>query len=97
MKADYKNWVPKRLLAVCGAAVVIFAAAAASAGNSASGSTGPALRAFFAALSLISAAFTVWLAYLRRQFSYEGSRKLSKTIVEGDGSVCYSPAWRKRA
>ncbi|MCR5335831.1 MAG: class I SAM-dependent methyltransferase [Synergistes sp.] len=82
MKADYKNWVPKRLLAVCGAAVVIFAAAAAFAGYSASGSTGAALCAFFAALSLISAAFTVWLAYLRRQFSYEGSRKLSKTIVE---------------
>lgn len=87
MKPDYKNWVPKGMVQACaaGAAAALGACvASAVAGKKAlSGITGAA------AIGLIAG--TGYLAHLHNIFSYDGKRKLSKTIVEGIASYVNTP------
>ena len=87
MKPDYKNWVPKGMIQACaaGAAAALAGCAASAAANIKwlSGVTG------VAAIGLTAGAG--YLAHLHNTFSYEGKRKLSKTIVEGVASYVTVP------
>lgn len=77
MKADYKNWVPKGMVygflgATCGALVltVIFGTA---------GIVGKVLLV----ITIFLALMTLWMFLLHRAFSYNGSRQMSKQIIDG--------------
>ena len=84
MRPDYKNWVPKGMLygfgggAIAAAVLMAVFAVALPAGVLKAALMGIAGAA--AAVLLVAA---VWLLHLHNAFSYEGKRKLSKTIVEG--------------
>ena len=84
MKADYKNWMPKGMVAGfgCGAVVfliltVIFAAVPIPAN----------VKKVLVTVLLIATVFflivTVWMYLMYRAFSYNGKRQLSKQIIEG--------------
>ncbi len=84
MKADYKNWMPKGMVAgfACGAAVfliltVIFAAVPIPAN----------VKKVLVTILLIATVFfmvvTVWMYLMYRAFSYDGKRKMSKQIIDG--------------
>ena len=83
MKADYKNWIPKGMVAALGAGTLAFAAGAVALNVAGHGTLA---RAFSAVCGLGAAALgagAVWSVAARRAFSYEGTRKLSGRIVEG--------------
>ena len=96
MKPDYKNWVPKGMIAGLGAASAVLTAAAVGTGMLKKGALTTAVSAVLGAGALGCGAFTAWCIYANGQFSYDGKRKLSKQIVEGtadyvnlpDGGVC---------
>lgn len=73
MKPDYKNWVPKGMLA--GFAAGLTAALALL------------MISLFTlpqgAMRTILLAATIWLTMMHRAFSYNGKRQLAKAIVEG--------------
>ena len=84
MKADYKNWMPKGMVAGfgCGAAVfliltIVFAVAPTSAN----------VKKILVPLLLIATVIflivTVWMLLMYRAFSYNGKRKMSKQIIDG--------------
>lgn len=96
MKPDYKNWVPKGMIAGLGAASAVLTAVAVGTGMLKKGALTTAVSAVLGAGALGCGAFTSWCIYANGQFSYDGKRKLSKQIVEGtadyvnlpDGGVC---------
>jgi len=79
MKPDYKNWVPKGMVYGCAAGAA--ATAAICAVSAVMDKKVLAGIAGAAALGLTAGAG--YLGYLHNTFSYDGKRKLSKTIVEG--------------
>ena len=92
MKANYKNWVPKELVAGTLIGLIILIAAAAAA--FVHGLTVPAVILSLAAF--VCALFAIWCVYAYIMFSYNGKRKLSKQIINGiaeyiklpDGGIC---------
>lgn len=83
MKADYKNWIPKGMVAALGAGAVTLAAGAFASGASGRGTLSRVLSAVCGLGAAALGAGTVWSVAAYRAFSYEGTRKLSKRIVEG--------------
>ncbi|MCR5476974.1 MAG: class I SAM-dependent methyltransferase [Lachnospiraceae bacterium] len=92
MKADYKNWMPKGMVAgfACGAATfliltVVFAIVPVPA----------AVKKVLVTLLLVATVFlgavTVWMFLMYRAFSYDGKRKLSKQIIDGVASYVHLP------
>ncbi len=86
MKPDYKNWVPKSMVAG------LFAGTAAAFGLFlAFGATGLILHGrprlicamILGAGTLVLLFFAIWMLILHRTFDYNGKRKLSKTIIDG--------------
>ena len=96
MKSDYKNWVPKGMIAGFGTASAVLAAAAVGTGMMKKDALTTAVSAILGTGALGCGAFTAWCVYANGQFSYDGKRKLSKQIVEGtadyinlsDGGIC---------
>ena len=92
MKANYKNWVPKELVAGTLIGLIILIAAAAAA--FVHGLTVPAVILSLAAF--VCALLAIWCVYAYIMFSYNGKRKLSKQIINGiaeyiklpDGGIC---------
>ncbi len=92
MKANYKNWVPKELIAGTFIGLIILVAAAAAA--FVYGLTVAAVILSLAAF--VCALFAIWCVYAHIMFSYNGKRKLSKQIIDGiaeyikihDGGIC---------
>ena len=84
MKPEYKNWMPKGMIAG-------FALAAAGCGLVAAvlALTMPAgilktiLVVLFAALAVLFVDLTVWSILMYRAFSYDGKRQMSRQIIEG--------------
>ena len=77
MKADYKNWMPKGMvygfLGATGASLIltlIFGVA---------GIVGKVLLI----ITILLALMTLWMFLMYRAFSYNGSRQMSKQIIEG--------------
>ena len=86
MKPDYKNWVPKSMVAG------LFAGTAAAFGLFlVFGATGLILHGrprlicamILGAGTLVLLFFAIWMLILHRTFDYNGKRKLSKTIIDG--------------
>ena len=86
MKPDYKNWVPKSMVAG------LFAGTAAAFGLFlVLGATGLVLHGtarlicalILGAGTLVLLFFAIWMLILHRTFDYNGKRKLSKTIIDG--------------
>ena len=82
-KADYKNWIPKGMIAAMGAGTVTLAAGAFASGASGRGALSRAFSAVCGLGAAVLGAGTVWSVAACRAFSCEGTRKLSKRIVEG--------------
>ncbi|MCR5687957.1 MAG: class I SAM-dependent methyltransferase [Lachnospiraceae bacterium] len=84
MKTDYRNWMPKNLVAGFGRAAgvclilgILFAVLPIS---------GPAKKilvtVFMIAMAVL-AFITLWMFLMYRAFSYDGKRQMSKQIIEG--------------
>ena len=85
-KADYSNWIPDSMIYVMAAGTAAFAAAALVSGRVLKNRK-PLLRTCVkTGLALGAAgfgAFGLWCVYAKNQFSYDGTRRLSKQIIEG--------------
>ncbi|OFK81812.1 methyltransferase type 11 [Anaerosphaera sp. HMSC064C01] len=86
IKADYKNWMPKRLLvAKIGESLVsliLFIIFGAS-DLILQGRPRLICGIILGALCLILILLTIWLSILYKSFDYKGKRKLAKVIIEG--------------
>ncbi len=91
MKPNYENWVPKGMVYgfAAGAAVCAAGCAALAALGKTTLTSVLAAAAGAGALALLAA--MGWSAYARSAFSYDGSRKLSKQIVEGTAEYVSLP------
>lgn len=90
MKAEYKNWVPEGMIKGAAAGAASLAFCAASAALTASTRTFKKEKAVFQAAAGLCAAGAAacgalmgWGTWAHDQFSYDGSRMLSRDIVEG--------------
>lgn len=86
IKADYKNWMPKRLLVakICETLVslILFVIFGAS-DLVLQGRPRLICGIILGALCLILLFLTVWLSILYKSFDYKGKRKLAKVMIEG--------------
>lgn len=86
MQPDYKNWMPKGmvLLALSGsvACLILFFVFNRVEMPSA-GTLKAVLKIVFLVLCIGLALVTIWLWQLHRAFSYNGTRQMSKQIIEG--------------
>ena len=92
MKADYKNWMPKGMVAgfACVAAVlliltIVFAALPISA------NVKTVTVVIFGVATIFFLIVTVWMFLMYRAFSYDGTRKMSKQIIDGVASYVNIP------
>lgn len=86
MKPNYKNWVPKNLIAGMAAATVVSIAALVIFGICGLWVTKTwqiVLGILFAVTALICGKVLQWSITAYRAFSYDGKRQLSRHIVEG--------------
>ncbi len=85
MKPDYKNWVPKGMVAglFAGTAAVftLFIALGAS-GKILQGTARLICGIVFGAGTAVLLFFSVWMLALHRAFDYNGKRKLAKKIID---------------
>jgi len=84
MKPEYKNWMPKGMIAGfalaavgCGLVAIVLAFAMPA------GVLKTMLLVVFAALTALFIGVTVWSVLLYRAFSYDGKRQMSRQIIEG--------------
>lgn len=92
MKADYKNWLPKGMVATTAGIMafflvlsIIFTAVPVS---------GPVKRILVPLLwviTLVCVIVTVWMYLMHRAFSYNGKRQMSKQIIEGVAAYAKIP------
>lgn len=86
IKADYKNWVPKRLLlAKIGESLVSFILFIVFGASDLVLQGKPRLICgiILGLVCLILLFITVWLSILYKTFDYKGKRKLAKVMIEG--------------
>ena len=86
MKADYKNWMPKGMIAgtAIGGAISFVLYMIVKMTSSFTDSTLKSMvRIILLALSIILLPITIWMIILHRAFSYNGKRQMSKQIIEG--------------
>ena len=86
IKADYKNWVPKRLLlAKIGESIVSLILLVIFGASDLVLQGRPRLICglILGAICLILLFITVWLSILYKSFDYKGKRKLAKVMIEG--------------
>ena len=94
MKPDYKNWVPKGMLASLGAGAAALGALTAAFGMNGLGTHGKTRAGLTAAAGAGTAALsaaTLRLWEMHRAFSYDGRRKLMRDIVEGTAQYVRLP------
>jgi ubiquinone/menaquinone biosynthesis C-methylase UbiE len=85
MKPDYKNWVPKGMVAGFAAGAVCCLGLAAACGENLI--QNDALRIVLRGGLLLGgiglSGATLWLGLMHRAFSYDGNRQMSKQIIDG--------------
>lgn len=89
MKPNYKNWVPKKMIAELFAGAAVSLALAlffALAPVISSGILKIVLVIIFAVLALVFIGFVIWAVRLYKAFDYNGDRQLSRHIIEGVAS-----------
>ena len=86
IKADYKNWMPKRLLVAkiveCIVSLILFGIFGAS-DLVFQGRPRLICGIILGLVCLILLFLTVWLSILYKSFDYKGKRKLAKVMIEG--------------
>ncbi len=85
MKADYKNWMPKGMVLSGFGATAVFLILFILFGLTGivSGTLKTVLCVVFLAGTVFGFAVSVWMALLYRAFSYDGTRQMSRQIIEG--------------
>ena len=95
MKPDYKNWVPKGMVtgfwAGAAALLLLFVLSSATGFGLAQGALRTALSVVLFAGFAVCLGAGIWCAVAYRAFSYDGERKLSKSIVEGTADFVKLP------
>ncbi len=94
MKPNYKNWIPRRMLAVLFAITCVPLAAFLYLHNGLTGAGGillPALEVICILLFAAGMSFFVFCMVLYRRFDYNGERQLSRQIVEGTAAYVNLP------
>ena len=93
-KPDYKNWVPKSMVAGLGAATaaagLLFALFGANK-KTLTGTPRILCALVFGLATPVLLFFTLWMAILHRTFDYNGKRKMAKTIVDGTADFVHLP------
>ena len=80
MKANYKNWMPKGMIRGALISTIVLCASACAVG------VGTIIGKILLALTILSALMTIWMFLMYRAFSYNGTRQMSKQIIEGVSS-----------
>ena len=97
MKPDYKNWMPKGMIASFAAGTIAsLAAALAVQVRMPAGKGKRVLTAIFAAAGAVFGALSAWAWLMHRAFDYNGKRQMSRQIIKGiaanvdlpEGSTC---------
>ena len=86
MKPDYKNWMPKGMVASAGVgAVIAFIVFIVQHITRifGEGKFGKFVKMTALILAIVLLPITIWMYLLYRTFSYDGKRQLSKEIIEG--------------
>ncbi len=94
MKADYKNWVPKSMVAGFTAAGIISFIAFLVFGLWGAGITGTLHTVLWVVTAIASIGFlwaTQWSVEAYKAFSYDGERRLSAQIIEGTAAYIHLP------
>ena len=85
MKADYKNWMPKGMIACSLAVSVVLTIITMMIGLK------KKIGKVMLAASITCALLTQWMYLLYRAFSYDGKRQMSKQIIDGIASYVKIP------
>ena len=94
MKPDYKNWVPKSMVyGLAGGTMIVFAAflLLGATGTVFHGTPRLVCGIVLGIGALVLLFFTLWMGALHRTFDYNGTRKLSKTIIDGTAKYVTLP------
>ena len=94
MKTDYKNWMPKGMIAgfgigagVCIALLIVFGFSPLLP----DGGWKTGLTIAFSVLSIVFVFVTIWMILMYRAFSYNGKRQMSRQIIEGLAKQVHIP------
>ena len=82
-RGDYKNWMPKGMIWSFLGGALGSAAVAVVLSLLLKGTLRTVLVVVFAALAVAFCGLTVWAVLMRRAFSYDGKRQMSRQIIEG--------------
>ena len=91
---DYKNWVPKGMIAGTAAGSALCLGMAAICGNKEcirNQKMRSALCGSLLAAGAVAGGATYWLYRLHKSFSYDGERKMSKQIIDGTAAYITIP------
>lgn len=94
MKADYKNWMPKGMIAgiAAGAAVVAVFFCLFALGAFHLPQTGRVAFLLLLGIGLLALlAFLIWTLALYRAFDYKGKRQMARQIIEGTAACVKLP------
>ena len=86
MKPDYKNWMPKGMILgfLAGTlAALVLTLIAGCTGLISAGTLKTVMTVVFAILTAILCGVTIWCYLLYRAFDYNGTRQMSRQIIEG--------------
>lgn len=98
MKPDYKNWMPKGMVLgfLAGAlAAIVLAVVFGFAPLPVPETLKTVLTVIFAVLALVFCGLTIWGYKMYRAFDYNGTRQMSRQIIEGIASYVNLPAGAK--
>ncbi len=94
MKADYKNWMPKGMVIGTGCGTIVSLVLFLIFWMSPIVPEGSAKRVIgivFLVLTVIFCVAMIWMYLMYRAFSYNGTRQMSKQIIEGIASYVIVP------
>lgn len=94
MKPDYKNWMPKGMVAgtaAGAAAVCVLFLLTVSGAFPLAKTTGLAVSIILGIGLAVLAVLTIWMLALYRAFDYSGKRQMSRQIIEGTAGYVHLP------
>ena len=85
MRADYKNWMPKGMVlsGIALTAVFLILCVVCGLTMEAGGGLRRVLFVVFLVATILGLCASTWMVLMYRAFSYDGTRQLSKQVIEG--------------